>query len=180
MNIRYPSSHNRQIPIVDNQNLTLEIKYINNRVGYVGLFDFEPCANLDDTEIILKWTCFSKKLQLTKELKRAVINFLHEHHGKHNWFFDCYSFANLVKDVPFHEAGHSLKFWDTFRLSGRLPVGSVVFLNSDRNHFRHAAIYIGLGIYISVWGSRGDLEISTLSNMKRKWEATKAVLAKPK
>jgi cell wall-associated NlpC family hydrolase len=63
----------------------------------------------------------------------------------------------------------------------RLKVGDIVFLlKSKENDFRHAALYVGHGLYISVYGAGGDLEFSTLKDMLRDFDAEHVVTATPR
>jgi cell wall-associated NlpC family hydrolase len=70
--------------------------------------------------------------------------------------------------------------WLTKRLWYRPKYGSVVFLIKGEHNFRHAAIYIGRGLYISVWGAGGDLEIASLKSMKKDFEANRVEIATPR
>lgn len=54
------------------------------------------------------------------------------------------------------------------------------FLQEQFERFHHAAIYIGCGLCISVYGAGGDLEIATLQDMKRSFKTNQVVVATPK
>lgn len=59
-------------------------------------------------------------------------------------------------------------------------MGEVYFFTSGENHFHHAAIYIGAGLFISIYGAGGDLEVSSLKDMRRDYRAKHVLVAKPR
>jgi len=83
------------------------------------------------------------------------------------------------------ERPHNIKVWDKFREvrpnRWRRRVGDVVFLLSEkRQRFHHAAVYIGLGLYLSIYGGGGYLEAATLKDMKRDYKASDVLLVTPR
>jgi hypothetical protein len=122
--------------VEENKKLVL----LNERLDY---------SDVGEIEIIKLFRFTSRialRFQLTPELKRSIIDFLHRYHAKQDLSFSCYSYACLY-------AGQSLPTdtvtaWDAFwkiknRWFRRKKVGDVVFLlNRKERHF-HAAVYIG-------------------------------------
>ncbi len=177
----YVSPHNRQIITADSQVMTVKEVFVREAGGLVSLYDFEPSIDLNDVQIVLVRRYLQNKiLKLPADLKLAMIHFLREYHGKINMEFDCYAFANLVKGVQVHKVRYMVNFWKLFPKPWIINFGSVIFFCNGRSHFHHAAIYIGSGLYISVYGAGGDLEVTTLKAMKRDYRANEVVLAKPK
>lgn len=175
----YVSPRNIQITTVDGSEMSVRGTFVRGESGSVSLQDWEPQPKLEGVEIVLIKRFFNKKLRLPQDLLQAMVVFLQSYHAQQDISIDCYAFANLVKGVEPHKVHFMLKYWETKPLPWRVPVGSVVFLQSGENRFHHAAIYIGSGLYISVWGAGGDLEIATLKSMKKDFAAERAVLAQP-
>jgi hypothetical protein len=177
----YVSPRNHQITTADGQIMTVKGVFVREAGGFVSLYDFEPPTDLKDVQIVLVRKYLKNKiLQLPAELKQAMVHFFREYHAKINMGFDCYAFANLVKGVKVHKVPYMVAFWDTFRMPWRIPLGSIVFFQSGETTFHHAAIYIGSGLYISVYGAGGDFEVATLKQMKRDYRASEVVVAQPK
>lgn len=176
----YVSPRDQQITTVCGSHMTVKTVFVREAGGFVSLQDLEPPSNLDDLELVLMRRFFPKKLCITAEVRAAMLYFLRSYHAKQDISFDCYAFANLVKGMEAHKVPYMLKYWETSALSWRLRSGSVVFFLSGENQFHHAAVYLDSGLYISVWGAGGDLEIATLKSMKRDYGAERAVLAIPK
>ena len=147
---------------------------------FISLRDWEPSTEVVDVEVVVGKRFFSKKIQLPQDVKRAVLNFLRNYHAKQDESFDCYSFSNEVKGLRAHRAYAMRLYWETKSLPWFIPIGSVVFLLGEEGKFYHAAIYIGCGLYISVWGAGGDLEFATLKSMCLDYGAERVVLARPK
>jgi hypothetical protein len=160
--------------------MSVKMVQVYGEDGFISLQDWEPSSDLEDVEIVLAKRFFCWKFQLPTDLKEAMLDFLRHYHTKQNLEFDCYAFVNLVKGVEVHKVPYTLKYWDTKPLPWRLSMGSVVFFQSGESHFHHAAVYIGFGLYVSVWGAGGDLEVATLRSMKRGFCAQRVVLAQPK
>lgn len=139
---------------------------------------------LDGVEILLMvWHNYFIRLSVPTLLQTAILNFMLFKHVVKDDCFDCYSFACEVGRVPEHDK----KFWgDYWELKPLLlpKVGDIVFFISQINkryfNFYHAAVYIGFGRYLSVWGAGGQFEVATRSDMKRDYGAQKVYLATPR
>jgi hypothetical protein len=165
---------------VDGLHVTVKIMQVRDTRGFIDLHDWEPLTEPQDVEIVLMRRFYLKRLELAHNVKDAILYFLKGYHARQDITFDCYAFANLVRGVEVHRVPCMMKYWSRRPLPWFLSVGSVVFLESGENQFHHAAVYLGQGLYISVWGAGGDLEIATLKSMKRDYGAERVVLAQPK
>lgn len=146
---------------------------------YTNLQDLKPFQEYEDVEAVLIGRFFKWRLCLTDDVKAGIKLFMKKYHAQQNLNIDCYAFANLVKNVEAHKTPSMFLHWRIKRLWGRPKLGSVIFLVKSKNQFRHAAIYVGRGLYISVWGAGGDLEIASLKSMKKDFEADRVELAVP-
>lgn len=177
----YVSPRNHRITTADGQIMTVKGVYVSEAGGLVSLQDYQPPNDLNDVQIV-----FVRKyrrniiLQLPDDLKQAILTFLRDYHAKINMEFDCYAFANLVKGHEVHPVRYMVAFWDRHRKPWRMSPGKVLFYCSGETNFHHAAIYIGSGLYISVYGAGGDLEVATHRNMKRDYHAKSVYLAEPR
>jgi len=171
----------REVPVttIDGAHMTVKRVLVREADGFICLQDWEPSTELHDVEIVLARRFYPKRFQLPHNVKEAILHFLKSYHAKQDIAFDCYAFANLVKGVEVHKVPYMMKYWNRRPLPWFLPVGSVVFFESGQYQFHHAAIYLGYGLYISVWGAGGDLEVATLKSMKRDYGAERVVLAQP-
>lgn len=118
-------------------------------------------------------------LTIPASLLEATAIFLSEYHGKEHTL-DCYDFANMVAGVPLHDKSLLYGYWQERRRFVRRP-GDVIFLVKKKEcHFRHAAVYLGHGLYISVYGKNGDIEVANLSDMKRDYGARDVLTVVPR
>lgn len=146
---------------------------------YVCLQDSQPFQKYNDVEIILMKKFFDQRLRIPDELKAAILLFMDKYHAQEDLSVDCYAFATIVKGMERHKMPFMLSYWNIKRLWGHPSPGSVVFLVKGKDQFRHAAIYIGSGLYISAWGAGGDLAVASLKSMKKDFGADRVELATP-
>ncbi len=141
----------------------------------------QDCTNfvaLKEIEIISRRWCLTRKLNISLSIKQGIVKFLNCYHAQQKLFFDCYSFVNMVYGVKQHKKKFLKDFWNIKPYRWRSKVGDVIFLvNKKENYFYHAAIYIGFGLYISAYGAGGDLEISTLKDMRKDFGAERVLKA---
>jgi len=149
-----------------------------------GLRRATDLPTLDGVEIYLVWWRFFIPLSIPKQLERAILNFMLFKHIIQDDSFDCYSFACEVAQVPQGEKRFLLDYWRLTPLRFWPKVGDVIFLSSPKFgsffKFHHAAVYIGFGKYLSVWGAGGQLEVATLADMKNDFGVKDVYLASPK
>lgn len=140
-------------------------------------------SGIGSIEIVLMRWHRLWRLKTPERLQRGVVECLERYHAMQDLSFDCYGFVNLVCGVKPHRPIDGHQFWETkplYRWS-RPTVGEVVFLvNEAHDFFYHAAIYIGFGLYISVYGAGGDLEVASLSDMKKGYGAKYTLRARPR
>ena len=141
---------------------------------------FEVENSLEIRRIVRKWARLRLvTLSVPPALLTAIATFLSEYHGKEH-ALDCYDFANLVANIPLHDKSSLFAYWEKRRRFVRRP-GHTVFLIRKKEHlFRHAAIYLGHGLYISVYGRNGDLEVASLYDMKRNYGAKDVLTVAPR
>lgn len=176
----YVSPRNQKIITADGQTMTVKGVFVREEGGFVSLQDYKPPDNLSDVEIVFAKRLWLRRFKLPENLKLAILHFLRTYHAKQDISFDCYAFANMVEGLEIHKVPLMLKFWRLTKRPWLIPVGSTVFFCSYGNHFHHAAIFVGSGLFISVYGAGGDLEVATLKNMRRDYKAKSTLLAMPK
>jgi hypothetical protein len=156
---------------------------ISTRYGPCHL---EGCGELPEVrgvEIRVKrWYLpfFRRKVHAPSHIKAAIAVFLNRYHLVPAPDFDCYAFACLAYSIDPQTKAELRNYWDIHPMRFWPKVGTVVFLLSKEKtgtRFRHAAIYLGMGLYISVWGAGGHLEIATLRDMKKDFRATEVLFA---
>ena len=176
----FVSPRNHQITTADGQTMTVKGMFVSEAGRLVSLFDYQPPKDLNDVQIVLvRKYRKNKVLSLPADLKQAILSFLRNYHAKIDMSFDCYAFANLVKGVEVHKVPYMIAFWERKKKPWLPQPGSVVFYGIGETQFHHAAVYLGAGLYISVYGAGGDLEIATHRNMMRDYRAKHACLAEP-
>lgn len=117
----------------------------------------------------------------TVGLEKSILEFLRLYRNKVNYAFDCYSFVCLVNNLySLHNKLTMGELWSTKKRRRLAHTGDVIFLTKNDGYFLHAAIYVGLGHYVSVSASGGYIALATLKNMLRDYRADKAVLATPR
>ncbi len=181
----YISSRKQAIKTVDGSLFKVFPVFIKNQDGHASILQNYPGFScLKDLQIFVKKWKLLIRLNITSKLKTAIIDFLHKYHAQQDLTFDCYSFASEFSKVEHIEKYNLLKLWKLKKPRLMPQVDDVIFLMSRENtaedYFHHAAVYIGMGLYISVYGSGGDLEISTLKDMKEEFGATHVLRAVPR
>jgi cell wall-associated NlpC family hydrolase len=149
-------------------------------VGYSG--SLEDCTGIAETNLDIRYKGLfgSRRIPVTERIQDGILQFLREFSGKGDVSFDCYSFVNLVHDRPLHQKRYLVRDWSLYPLISLPPPGTPVFLlTCEHNRFHHGAIYIGLNLYISVYGAGGDLYISTLDDMVRMYKSKDVVFGVP-
>ncbi len=140
-------------------------------------------SSLDRIRLVLRTRWKYKRFPRIDRVEEALKQFLSTHQIQGDLFFDCYAFVNMVHGIKSHRFGEMSCYWKPTPETQEPFLGDVAFLfgrAKDGWHFRHAAIYIGFKSYLSVYGAWGDLEISTLKDMKRDFCATKAIHVRPR
>ena len=178
--------HHRIIDLHSTDNVTMRVSSVLVEVGrdLTPLYAADSFANVTDVSISLdrnrrffRWS----KLNLPASLRQAIAQTLTTYHAKQDLSFDCYAFANLVASIPRHDKLFLMKNWNVTKLRRRPPIGGIVFLLDMKNGiFHHAAVYLGHGLYISIYGAGGDLEVATLNDMSLTFSPSEPFLATPR
>jgi hypothetical protein len=142
---------------------------------------FEEFEDLKEVRFVFSFWFLRFEIPVDDGVQNAVINHLRLYHAKRDLSYDCYAFANTVRGVPPHKVEWMRRYWDTSLLKGRPGRGDVVFLvNKEDTTFHHAAIYLDMGLYLSVWGAGGDIEVATLNDMKIGFSTDTVYLVTPR
>jgi hypothetical protein len=145
------------------------------------------CTDLADTrEVKLyaesRFSFFQNSLlNIPANVHAGIVYFFAHHHAKEHVLFDSYAFANQVRGIKQHDKTQIYLFWQLSPLPWRMRPGDVIFFMSDfARKFHHAAIFLGRGLYLSVFRPGGDLEVSTLRDIKSDFDAERVFLATPR
>lgn len=85
---------------------------------------------------------------------------------------DCYDFVNDVFEIERHPKEEGYKFWGIAPPFTRArPGDAVFFLDLQDNGFRHASIYLGDNLCISVNGKNGAVGVANVRDLKRDYGA---------
>jgi hypothetical protein len=169
----------QSIITADGSHMTVCGMHVRDAEGLCNLRDCEIFPTLSEVKFVIQNRPFFKKLHLPPDLKTAIVSFLQSKHAKQDIKFDCYTFANSVKGIEPHKITYMLRYWETSPNPKKISAGVIVFFTSGRNSFHHAAIYLGVDLFISVYGAGGDLEVSRLEDMKRDFQAKHILVASP-
>jgi hypothetical protein len=179
----FVSRRKQRIITADGSKMKVRRAYVRQGKKLRFLQEPESFQNISSVRVVVKEWCKLRRLPRHERTEKGIIRFLHEHHAKQNIKFDCYAFANLVQEIEAHPCCYLYRNWDTKPYRGEVGVGDTVFLvtpGEEMSNFHHAAIYIGRGLYISVYGAGGDLEITTLQDMKKFYKAKCVLVGTPK
>ena len=174
----------RQMTIVTTDGLQMRVRplYVRKEGVYKRLHECNQFDDLSTIKIVLKgrWGKISR-IPRNALLEKALRIYLQSYHTRAPMSFDCYAFVNLVQDVTTHKVAYMHAFWDIEQLRRKPEVGDILFLGDFKEHFfMHAVVYIGLGLCISVYGGGGDIEVSTIADMKRELNAKDVFIARQK
>ncbi len=175
----YIGTENIPTKTFDGQPMTIKPILVEVEGRFISHRDWKPPPDVSEIDMVVAGKMREIPLPLPGDVAQGILHHLKYFHGRQDNSFDCYAFANLVKGVPQHRMPYMLLHWHKRHLPWRVPIGSVVFLESGATRFHHAAIYLGRQLYLSVWGAGGDLEIATLKTMKRDFDAERVMLAHP-
>jgi len=121
-----------------------------------------------------------------QNVRKAIANFLSDYHGKWNMNFMCFDFAwSAAFGSSRSRTGNADEHWEFTPFTPKdLRPGSIIMLCGEkingRTPFSHAAVYLGEGLYASVYGAGGDLEVSKLEAMQREFPCREVRIAIPR
>jgi cell wall-associated NlpC family hydrolase len=136
---------------------------------------------------------FGEEIPISGNLSQAIADFINNHREKDSGI-DCYGFVNLAAGVPKHIAPMWPKFWKTETVTpSAIQSGDTVFMNGNTHkesevniivqgktfRFKHAAICIADDLFISVYGSNGDVEFATYTDLQRSYQTDEVQVAVP-
>lgn len=164
-----------------------------SRQGFPESIDFHSLKDLKNTEaievLVKKVDGSTEVLPLPKNVLDAVAEYVRRRSRNETADLDCAGFVSIVKGLPPLERDASgelkeskLDRWEVDKQIGPIAPGEVFFFsNADENgtHFLHAAVYVGYGLFLSVYGLGSDLEASTMDDMKAYFKATIVTKMKP-
>lgn len=136
----------------------------------------------DKVEIYFQLWRYFLRLPISEKLRDVILRFMAHQHLVQGSLFDYYSFVCEYEKIQ--KDNHKCYLLDRWSIRSFRwwcqRVGDVVFLfdaPTKRDvRFCYAAIYLGFGRYLSVWGG-GQLGVSTLRDMKRDFNATRVYKA---
>ena len=171
------------VPIITSDGFKMKAKLTTARLGntIAELREFHSSSTIREIQVVLFWRFLRKRLHLPQNVHRAILHYMRQYQGKQDYSYDCYAFANTVHELPVHTVTDWKQHWTEHPLPRVKPTGSVVFLISENgDYFHHAAVYIGFGLYLSVYGAGGDLEVATLKQMIDGYDAGRVMMMLPK
>lgn len=157
--------------------------YLRHRGAYYLLQKFPACSAPPRVRFVVRrWNKY-RRLPRIERLERAVSEFLHRKQDMLDIKWDCYRFVCAMHGLPTHSQLYLSQHWKLLAPGAPQP-GDVVFLLTEaaegRSFFHHAAVYVGDGFYLSVWGAGGHLEAATLGDMRKGFKAAQVMRAIPR
>lgn len=120
-------------------------------------------------------------IPLSSQLRRAIARTLNRYNGKFEHSFDCHAFVHLACGVPLERDRPILNRWEPIAWSdGPNPGEAVFFVDLEHFIFHHSAIFLGRGLYLSVYGKGGILQISALSDMVHDYDTRHILRMRPR
>jgi hypothetical protein len=176
------SSRTQAIVTTDDLTMRVRAAYIRQQGRWEQLNAYEKLSHHAPVRLVIKRRFRRlKRVQRLPHLQKAMREFFESHYAQQHMEFDCYAFVNLVHGIEPHGVTYMALFWETSPLKQPLRPGDTLFFLDPANQmFHHAAIFIGWGLCISIYGGGGDIEFSTIADMKRELKAKQVLLAKPK
>ncbi|NTV44505.1 MAG: C40 family peptidase [Candidatus Yonathbacteria bacterium] len=175
----YPTRE--RIITAEGHTMTVRPVHIVHKGVEQSLRDCLDIGVIDDVELIFVWKGEERPFEITPHLRKHIAHVLSTHHAKPDMSFGCYAFVNMVAGLPQHTTIDMFEHWDAHGFS-RPHIGDFVFfLDTKKRLFRHAAIYIGYGLYISIYGAGGVFEVSSFKDMRRDFDikVRDIIIAKP-
>ncbi len=168
--------------------------YVDRR-GY-KIVDFYSLRNLKNTKDVEVWLQNNKKfrkMKLPGNVLEAISKYISLQSNDENYNIDCFAFCCLAAglQIPARNEDNRRTEGDFDRweleTSDWISPGDVYFLyhrkrEEGKNHyaFRHAAIYLDNGLFVSVYGAYGELVFSTMEDMERDFDANLTFRVRPK
>ena len=177
----------QHVTTADQVELTVKPVFVETDEGLTELRDYTPHTPVTAIQILFIQGEDIHHLDIPRRALDAVVSFLNTKHQKVNMEYMCFDF---IYEAAFRDGRTRAKDIDTdWRLrswskADRFRPSDAVLLhrsfNGRNTPFAHAAVYIGRGLFLSVYGAGGDFEVSTLENMQRDFNAPFIALATPR
>ena len=119
--------------------------------GFLNFHRVRNFKNVSRVRICLKRNNGSKRtIKISQYLEIALKGYLLNSHIQKNKNVNifCYTFACWVSGEVFRNRNE----WDISERAYRVVAGSIIFLFGKDNRFKHAAVYLGENLYVSVYG----------------------------
>lgn len=120
-----------------------------------------------------------KLVKIDPALEAAIATFVNDHLNKQTGL-DCYGFVNLVGQKPPHHVRDNVDYWNITPIEpSQITAGSIVAFYSADSFFRHAAVCVAEDLFLSVFGTNGDLEFATFADLKEPYDIGESYLLTP-
>lgn len=171
----------RRVKIADSEGRSFIVRYLAlvQAGTRKSLHDGRSFADIEPLEFRLAAWWWSNRLPVPHRVLKATEQFLIKHQGQDH-SLDCYDFACMANDIPMHDKKWLFAFWNERSASRRKPGDTVMLIDKEHHMFHHAAVYLGRGLYLSVYGHCGDLEVSTLEDMRRSFNGKDVITVIPR
>lgn len=95
---------------------------------------------------------------------------------------DCNCFAHAINNVKFKMGIFDDSSWMITKFVGEsyLYPGDTIYIEKAKDTFTHFAVYLGQGLYISKFGYRGPLIVTSLEAMKYAYDADQVWIIRPR
>jgi hypothetical protein len=133
------------------------------------LYEHDTFAGFDDVAIGVWGRESARLLNIPSHVTCAIASFLRTKHGEQDPTFNCYTFANWVKGVRPHQLVELIDHWELCPRPKRWHAGNVAFFMKRDGFFLHAAICLGDGLFVSVYGGGGTIGFSAMKYLEREF-----------
>gem|GEM_PF-5421638 len=152
--------------------------YVVNCGKPVLLADYSVEKHLSEVELWVSVGDTSIKLNMTRKVEAAVLHFLKKHHRIFTSQFGCYELVRTIHSLPKHNRRNVSDYWTPV---DRKPTnGDVIFLLNRGGYFLHAAVSMGNGLYLSIFGIESYLALTTMEQMENAWQPEVVVTVVPR
>lgn len=153
-----------------------------NRPPHTNLSVLEKITRIQQLEIAIQGRFFKKQVRLPNEIQDRLVEYF-KYQPDQMELYDCVSFVYFIKRMPYEYGNFDINQWNFTPIKNEriLRIGDVILITEgplENLLFRHMAIYIGDGIYMSKFGTTGGIIFATLEEMNTGFSGNTAFLAK--
>lgn len=177
-------------PLITAEGIHMSMRemFVERQGALTPVRHIERFDNVTDVDLFMLLPGGLSRLNATALVRANIAQFLREQHARVEMDYMCFNFAHqMAFGEPRPKHNHSGDpYWKYIPIHAAwlLPRGAIIKLHrgteNGRTPFAHAAVYLGKRLFISVYGAGGDLEVSTLDDMKRDFKAPYVVRSIPK